>query len=30
LAPPKAAVSLVMNLFRCPGVKNVGGFVVIT
>ena len=30
LAPPRAAVSLVMNLVRCPGVKNVGGFVVMT
>jgi hypothetical protein len=30
LAPPRAAVNLVMNLLRCPGVKKVGGFVVIT
>jgi len=29
-APPNAAVSLVMNLVRCPGVKKVGGLVVIT
>jgi hypothetical protein len=30
LAPPRALVSLVMNLVRCPGVKKVGGLVVMT
>jgi len=30
VGPPNAAVSLVINLVLCLGVKNVGGLVVIT